>query len=280
MLLPSAALSFARVHITRATIGKRNSLPLLFTPSKCISLGERRRFAEMFARKNGTKTLVDAPSGGYVRPPIDPNVVIGACTLVVGFFGFYFALFGFYFAIKSDSDSKINGVESKINGVEDKINGVENKINGVESKINGVKNDILKMLESKLDAQDRKLDGQDDTIAALDQKIVNFAEKFDLQQLKYILSKKSWGWFGLNASPVKNENEHIIDALSMVADNLNTKFKVIHNATENLNTKFKVIHNATENLGTEIETMRKDLNSMHSKPNAKDKDGIISGSTK
>jgi uncharacterized coiled-coil protein SlyX len=239
MRLFSATFSLARVHVTRATIGGRHSLPLLFSPSKSITPGARR-FVGMVVRKKSTLTLADAASGGSGRTHSDLNVI---GTFVFGFLGFYFA-------IKSDSDSKINGVESRIIGVESRITSV---------------------LESKLDGQDRKLDGHKDTIAAQERKVENLAEKIDFQYFKYILFNKSWSWFGLKSSPVKEEDQSVIDVVSKVADNLNTKFEAIHDATEKFGTEVNI-------LGTEIETMRKELNDIRNKPNAKTKDGISSGS--
>jgi hypothetical protein len=233
MRLSSAAFSLARGHVTRAAIGGRPSLPLLLARSKGVSVGARR-FVGMVGRNKSTMTIGNAPSGGSGRTSIDPNVLFAAGTLLIG-------LFGHYFAMKSDFHRELDGV--------------------------------VKMLNSKLDAQDRKLDGQDrkiagqdDTIAAQERKVEIFGEKIDLQYLKVILSKTNWSWFGLNSSPVKSENEHMVDFVSTVADNLNTKFEAIQDATKNL--------------GTEIETMRKELNSMHNKSNAKGKEGISSNSKK
>jgi hypothetical protein len=215
----SASVEFVRVELASVE----------FSPSDGISLGGRRRFAEMVARNKSTMTIGDAPSGGSGRTHSDLNVVIGTVAVVTTFF---FGFLGFYSAIKSDFHRELDGV--------------------------------VKMLESKLDGQDRKLDGHKDSIAAQERKVENLAEKSDLQYFKYILSKNSWSWFGLNSYPVKEEEQSAIDVVSKVADNLNTKFEAIHNATE----KF----------GTEIKTMRKQLNNIRDKPNAKTKDGISSGS--
>jgi hypothetical protein len=136
ILFSSAAFSLGRVHVTRATIGGRHSLPLLFAPSNCISLGERRRFAEKVVRKTSATTLVGAPSGGSGRTRSDLNVVIGTVAVVTAFF---FGFFGFYSAIKSE--------------------------------IKDVKSDLTKMIESKLDAQDRQLAAQDRKLDGQDRKV-------------------------------------------------------------------------------------------------------------
>jgi hypothetical protein len=148
MLFSSAAISLGRLHITRVTIGGGHShFPLLFAPSNCISLGERRRFAEMVARKKSTTTLVGAPSGGSGRTRSDLSVVIGTVAVVTAFF---FGFFGFYSAIKSE--------------------------------IKDVKSDVTKMINSKLDAQDRKLDGQDRKVDGIEKNVDLLPLKFELKK--------------------------------------------------------------------------------------------------
>jgi hypothetical protein len=247
MRLASAALSVARVHVKRATIGGCRSLPLLFAPYKSISLGGRPCFAEMVARKKSTMTSVDAPSGEYRRAAIDLNVLIGAGSVLTGVLTFAITCFGFYSAIASNIETRINGVESKINGA----------INGVESR-------ITSMLESKLDAQDRKLAGQD-------RKVEGFGEKIVLHDLKYE-PKKNRSWFEHNSSPVKSDDRTISSVISIFSDILDAKFEAVHDVTNNLNAKVEAIRNATNNLDSKLNVMQDELN-------AKTKDGSSSSSS-
>jgi hypothetical protein len=162
MRFSSAAFSLGRVHVTRATIRGLHSL----SPFKSISLGERRRFAEVVSRNKSTMTPVDASSGRSGRPFIDTNVLIGVGTLVVG-------LLGHYFAISIDFDSKIKDAKS----------------------------DVVKMLESKLDAQDRKLDSQDRKVDGIEKNVDLLPLKFELK--KYW---NYWFGFSASPVMSKDEN--------------------------------------------------------------------------
>jgi hypothetical protein len=216
MRLSSAAFSLARLHVTRAKIGGRPSVPFIPTRSKSISLVARRRFVMIVARTTSTMTHVNTLStGGSGRSSTDPKM-IGA---VVGGVGLYLAIFGLYFAIASDFDSHIKDVRSDVEGLKKDL----------KNDFKGEINLVTTMLESKLDGQDRKIAGQDRKLAGQDCKLAGqdrivdgIGEKVDLQPLKFEL-KKYWSWFGLSASPVDSENQTVNDVVSKVTKNVDAK---------------------------------------------------------
>jgi hypothetical protein len=248
MLLSSAAVSLARVRVTRATIGGRPPVPLLLAPSKNISLWARCRFVGMVTRNKSTATLVDAPSGG--RAAIDPNVVIGTGSVLIGVLTFAITCFGFYSAIASNIETKINDLKSDLKS---DVKEVKIDVKEVKSEIKGEINLVTTMLESKIDGQDRKLAGQD-------RKVEGFGEKIVLHDLKYE-SKKNWSWFEPNSSPVKSDDRTISSVVTIFSDNLDAKFEAIYDVTDNLNTKVEAIRNATNKLDSKLNVMQDELKS-------------------
>jgi hypothetical protein len=193
----SAALSLARTHVTRATIGGRPPLPSQVSCS--VLLGGHPRFVGTVARKKGTMTIGDAPSGGSGHTPINPYVVIGAGIVLVGTLSM-FAL-GFFGIYRYSATSS-----------------------GFESKINGSRSDmdrLADMLGSRLDGQDCKIAGQDCKIAGYDRLLDGFRETIGLMDLKYE-PRKLWSWFGRNASFESDD-----PIISYIASKVNEKADAI-----------------------------------------------------
>jgi hypothetical protein len=67
-------------------------------PKNRRASGHPRSFVGTVARKKSTMTIWDDPSGGSGRPPINPNVVIGAGTVVIWTLCVTFAV-GYYLVL-------------------------------------------------------------------------------------------------------------------------------------------------------------------------------------